>query len=65
MTTPLPSLRVPKVAAVKASSGIEERTVTIDRIMGSIFMFLLVKWSRYAWKTSAKLQPDACCSTQV
>ena len=30
--------RRPSVAAVKASSGIEERTVTIDRKIGAIFM---------------------------
>ena len=39
MTTPLPSLWLPSVPAVKASSGIDERRVTIDRRIGSIFMF--------------------------
>ena len=38
MTTPLPSRRVPNPAAVKASSGIVERTATTDRKIVSIFM---------------------------
>ncbi|EGE60796.1 hypothetical protein RHECNPAF_1340045 [Rhizobium etli CNPAF512] len=40
MTTPLPSRTVPSVSAVKASSGMEERTATTDRRIGSIFMLL-------------------------
>src|SRR5687768_4953140 len=42
MTTPLPSLRLPSVPAVKASSGMDERRATTDRKTGSIFMAVIL-----------------------
>ncbi|WP_288142190.1 hypothetical protein [Mesorhizobium sp.] len=42
MTTPLPSRLVPSAFAVKASSGIEARTVTMDRKIVSMVMLSIL-----------------------